>query len=154
MRTTLTYALLPELRLGLEYNPLADDVGVLANWRAIAETNTRPALLLGTSSDRIGTDSGRSYYATVSKDLESTLGLSVAPYVGLAYGEADEAFDLIGGLSIRWSERVSSYHLWDGHNLHHVLERSFGKTTLGLVLVDLDGSFYAGLSWNMAFGGP
>ncbi|MBL8858039.1 MAG: hypothetical protein JNL28_06020 [Planctomycetes bacterium] len=154
MRTTLTYALNPELRLGVEYNPLADDVGVLANWRAVKETENTPALMFGTSSDRIGTDSGRSYYGTLSKDLEHAIGLPIAPYAGLSYGEADDELVGIGGLSIRWSDKVSSVHLWDGHNLHHVLERSFERSSLGLVVVDLDGSFYVGLSWNISFAGP
>lgn len=153
LRTTLTYRLTDTLSAGVEWNPLADDVGVLANWRVLDETDARPALLLGTSSDRIGTDSGRSYYATASKDLESWTGLPIAPYAGVSFGEADDEFVGIGGLGVRWSESVTSFHLWDGHNLHHVVETSFGRHTVGLVLVDLDGSFYAGVSYSVSFGG-
>lgn len=153
VRTTLTYALAPDVRVGLEYNPLADDVGLLANWRAVAETETRPAILLGTSSDRIGTEDGRAYFATASKDLEGWLDVPVAPYAGVSCGESDDELAAIGGLSIRWSDRITSLHLWDGHNLHHVIEHAFDRSTLGLVVVDLDGSYYAGISWNISFGG-
>ena len=64
-------------------------MGLLVNWRAVEETASRPMLMLGTSSDRIGTPSGRAYYATLAKDLERHVGLPVAPYVGAAWGEFD-----------------------------------------------------------------
>ena len=51
------------LQAGVEYNPLADDVGPLLNLRAVEETERRPALILGTSSDRIGTEGGQAVYA-------------------------------------------------------------------------------------------
>ena len=38
----------------------------------------RPAVILGTSTDRIGTPSGRAIYATASKDLEHLTGLPIA----------------------------------------------------------------------------
>jgi len=37
LRTTLTYRVHPRLSIGVEYNPRADDVGVLANLVAITE---------------------------------------------------------------------------------------------------------------------
>ena len=80
VRTTAMFRLLPTLSVGIEYNPRAEDVGPLLNWVALTETDSRPAVIAGTSSDRIGTPSGRSYYATVSKSLHETLHLPVAPY--------------------------------------------------------------------------
>src|SRR6188474_2396758 len=73
VRTTAMVRVLPTLSLGVEYNPRADDVGPLLNWLALPETHERPAIILGTSSDRIGTPSGRSYYITASKSMEETL---------------------------------------------------------------------------------
>jgi hypothetical protein len=37
------------------------------NWLAVPETTKTPALIVGTSSDRIGTPGGQSFYATASK---------------------------------------------------------------------------------------
>lgn len=147
LRLTATYALAPDLLVGVEYNPLADDVGVLANWRMVEEGPRRPALILGTSSDRIGTPSGRAYYATLSKDLEPWLGLPVAPYAGAAYGEFEDAWEAIGGLQVRWGEHWSSTHSWDGHDLHHLLDRTWaGGWRTGIVLVERSGRYYGGLS--------
>lgn len=153
LRVTATRALTPSLFVGIEVNPLDDDVGPLATWRAIEETDRRPALILGTSSDRIGTPSGRAYFATLSKDLEAATGLTVAPYVGAAYGEFEEQTELIGGLHVRWSERWTSTHLWDGDNLHHLLDRTLdGGLRAGLVLVEQDGRCYGGLSLGLPLG--
>jgi hypothetical protein len=152
LRTTLSYQFTPRFSAGIEYNPLADDIGPIANWLAITETKDRPALILGTSSDRIGTPHGRAVYATLSKDLEAWTGLRVAPYAGLAYGSFDEEVVGIGGAVIRWSEKLTTTHLWDGHNLHHLAQTPIGKRqTLGLVVVDLDGDVDVGLTYSLGF---
>jgi len=153
LRLTATYAVASNLYVGVEYNPLDDDVGPLATWRAIEETARRPALIVGTSSDRIGTPSGRAYFATLSKDLERATGLPVAPYLGAAYGEFEDETKAIGGLHVRWSDRWTSTHLWDGYNLHHLLDRQMdGGLRLGLVLVEQDGKYYGGFSLGLALG--
>jgi hypothetical protein len=146
LRITATYALTEVLSVGLEANPRADDYGVIANWRAWSETARRPALILGTSSDRIGTSSGRAYYATLSKDLEHAVGLPVAPYLGAAFGEFEDEWELIGGVRVRWAEEWSSTHLYDGVNIHHLLDRELGRYRVGLVVAEQDGDHYVGLS--------
>ena len=151
-RLTATYAVLDGLSVGLEYNPKADDLGILANWRAVSETARRPALILGTSSDRIGTTRGRAFYATLSKDLEAWTGLPVAPYVGAAYGQFDDELVAIGGLRVRWAPSWSTTHLWDSQNLHHTLDKSFeGGIRVGAVVVEQDGTYYGGLSIGRSF---
>lgn len=153
LRTTLVHRVTPDLQAGLEYNPLGDDLGLIANWRLVDETDTRPALIVGTSSDRIGTVDGRAVYATLSKDLEGVTGLPLAPYAGLAWGESDHQLRGIGGLVVRWSERVSSTHLHDGVHEHHLLNwRYDDRGTVGLVLVEQPGSHFVGVSWSLAFG--
>jgi hypothetical protein len=108
--------------------------------------------MLGTSSDRIGTSHGRAFYATVSKDLEAWTGLPIAPYTGISYGTYDDESVWIGGVSIRWSERWTSTHLWDGHNLHHLIDTTIGESqTIGLVVVDLDGRVDVGVSYSIGF---
>ena len=151
-RTTLTYQVLPQLSLGAEWNPKGDDLGPLANWRGVDETERRPALILGTSSDRIGTPDGRAYYATLSKDLEHALGLPVAPYAGASYGEFDDELVGIAGLHVRWTPSVGSTHLWDGHNLHHVLAHAFADgPSVGLVVAEQDGDYSLGVTVSTSF---
>jgi hypothetical protein len=69
VRTTLTYRFHPRLQLGIEYNPRTGELAPLANLLVLTETKRRPALMLGTSTDRIGTPSGQSFFATFSKNL-------------------------------------------------------------------------------------
>lgn len=145
-RFTVVYAVDERLSVGLEANPVDADYGPLVNWRAVDETEHRPALILGTSSDRIGTPSGRAFYATLSKDLEQGTGLPIAPYAGTAYGQYDHDWELIGGLRIRWSDRWSTTSLWDGENLHHILDRDFDRYRVGLVVVEQGDDYYFGLS--------
>lgn len=152
LRITATYAVTDRLRVGLEWNPLDEDLGPLVNWRVLDETERRPALILGTSSDRIGTPNGRAFYGTFSKDLEQWTDLPVAPYAGAYYGQFDDRLRAIGGLRVRWHEQVSSIHSWDGVNLHHFLEWDRGEEPrLGLVLAEQDGSHYLGLTLGVSF---
>ena len=133
-RNTLTYRFHSRLTAGIEYNPLAKKVSPLANVVAITETHTRPALILGTSSDRIGTPSGQSFYATLSKNLKHHTGLPVAPYVGIAYGTFDDRARAIGGLNISFSERWSSTILFDGVRVHPLLNYTYGRHQFGFIL--------------------
>lgn len=147
LRLTGTYKFLPGLYAGLEYNPLGDDLGLLVNWRVIDETKTRPMLMLGTSSDRIGTPDGRAYYATFAKDLDSLVDLPIAPYFGTAYGEWDDKFELIGGLGIRWRKDIFSTHSYDGYNLHHMLDYYWDSDyRFGVVLAQQGADYYGGIS--------
>jgi hypothetical protein len=152
LRTTLAYQFTPRFSAGIEYNPLANDIGPIANFLAVPEEGDYPALILGTSSDRIGTTHGRAVYATLSKDLEAWTELPAAPYVGLSYGTFDDELEVIGGLYIRWTEDFSSTHSWDGHNLHHLLELSVNeRMTAGVVVVDIDGAYDVGVTLSIGF---
>ena len=139
--------------MGLELNPLAPDVGPIANWRAVRETSSRPALVLGTSSDRIGTPHGRAFYATLSKDLSQAVGLPIAPYAGLSYGTFDDELVPIGGLVVRWSERISTTHLYDGENVHHLATYALDpRRSVGLVAAEQDGEYFLGVTFSNSFG--
>lgn len=151
-RATLVRQVTDDLRLGVEWNPADGDVGPLANWRVLAETERRPALIVGTSSARIGTDSGRAIYATLSKDLERWTGLPIAPYAGASWDGADHRLRAIGGLSVRWHERVSSMHFHDGVEVHHTLTYSAPEgMQFGLILADVGGEDYLGVSYGISF---
>jgi hypothetical protein len=132
-RNTLTYRFHPRLTAGVEYNPLADKVSPLANFVALTETHRRPALILGTSSDRIGTPSGQSFYATFSKNLKHPTGLPVAPYVGVAYGTFEDRLRVIGGLNITLDERWSSTILFDGVRVHPLVNYTRGRHQFGVI---------------------
>jgi hypothetical protein len=153
VRTTLTYQTTDRLRLGLEYNPQANDLGLLANYRALDETATRPALIFGTSSARIGTDDGRALYATLSKDLSHWLDVPIAPYAGVSFDGADHRFRGIGGVSVRYTDEIGSMHFYDGVNIHHTATWSRGGGSIGLLLAEIDGDHYLGVSCGMQFGG-
>ena len=96
VRGTLTYKFHPRLTAGVEYNPRVGEVAPIANFLAVTETARRPALMFGTSSDRIGTPSGQSFYGILSKNLKRQTGLPVAPYAGLAYGTYEDRLRPVG----------------------------------------------------------
>jgi len=146
-RNTLTYRFHPKLTAGVEYNPLANKLSPIANLVAITETNERPALILGTSSDRIGTPSGQSFYATVSKNLKHHTGLPLAPYVGVAYGTYEDRARIIGGISITvddWSSTI----LFDGVRVHPLVNYTKGRHQFGLIL---ERGRNAGGSYSISF---
>ena len=132
-RNTLTYRFHPRFTAGIEYNPLAKKVSPIANLVAVTETHTRPALILGTSSDRIGTPSGQSFYATFSKSLKDRTGLPLAPYVGVAYGTFENRARIIGGLNLSVNDHWSSTILFDGVRVHPLINYTNGRHQFGVM---------------------
>ncbi len=147
-RLTLMYQLGGGLRVGAEYNPRVGQVHPLLNWLALAETGRRPALILGTSSDRIGTPSGQSFYVTASKGLKRETGLPIAPYLGAAYGTFDDRLRGIGGLSVAFTEQWGALLQHDGVHLHYLVNFSSGPHTVSAMAVN---GRDAGLSYSIAF---
>lgn len=148
LRTTLTYRLHPRLSLGVEYNPRADDVGLLANFVAITETERRPSLIFGTSSDRIGTPSGRSIYATISKNLTAVVKLPLASYVGMAYSTHEDRFLPLAGLTVNWRENLSSLVIFDGVKVHPTVTYTHGRHVFTFLLAQ---SKNPGVSYSLSF---
>jgi hypothetical protein len=148
VRTTLTYRLFKNLSAGFEYNPRADEVNVIANWVALSETQKRPALIFGTSSERIGTNEGQSFYATVSKSLKGETHLPIAPYVGIAYGTKIDGLRVIGGLNIKFTNQLSSTVIFDGVHVHPLLNFSYNRHALSFILVR---GRDAGISYSISF---
>ena len=146
----MTYRLAPRFKLGIEWNPEADSASALANWLAVSEKKSRPALILGTSSDRIGTPEGQAYYATLSKDLSALTGWPLSPYAGVSYGTFEDKLRAIGGVYVRFPEtNFASTLIYDGVNLHPTLQYSFGnRHVLTLLWVDTRD---LGLSYSVAF---
>jgi hypothetical protein len=134
VRTTLQYRLHPRLLVGVEYNPLADEVAPLANVTLLSETKHRPAILASTSTDRIGTPDGQSFTLTAGKDLEPWLHLPIAPYAGVSYGTYDDRFRAIGGLQIRLYKDFYTLITFDGVHVHPVVTYNYGPHAFSLLL--------------------
>lgn len=115
-RATLQRRVLPTLQLGVEWNPVAKEVGPLANWFLFTETDTRLALFFGTSSDRIGSPAGtQSYYATASRWFEP---LNASAYVSLAYSEWDESLNVPFGATLSLPGGFALQPMYDGNRTH------------------------------------
>jgi hypothetical protein len=135
VRTTITYKFHKRLTAGIEFNPRADEVAPIANLLVLTETEKRPALMLGTSSDRIGTPSGQSFYVTLSKNLRRETDLPIAPYVGASFGTFDHRLRPIGGLTVFLNEKFSIVATYNGVNVHPLLNFTHKRHTLSLVMV-------------------
>ncbi|MGH9942007.1 MAG: hypothetical protein ACRD9R_06575 [Pyrinomonadaceae bacterium] len=147
-RNTLTYRFHPRLSAGVEYNPLAGKVSPLANFVAMTETRARPALILGTSSDRIGTPSGQSFYATFSKNLKARTGLPLAPYAGVAYGTHEDRLRPVGGLNLSAGEHWSATIVFDGVRVHPLLNYAYDRHVFSFIL---ERGRNPGVSYSVSF---
>ena len=150
MRTTLTYRFTPRLQAGIEVNPRSTEekVNPLMNWLVVPEGTRTPAVIVGTSSDRIGTPGGQSFYATASKNLKRETRLPIAPYFGLAYGTHDDKLRPIGGLNIGFTESVTSLVIFDGVHVHPVVNWSYKGNVFSFLLVR---GHEPGVSWSITF---
>ena len=115
-RFTANYRVNHRLQIGAELNPKAEEIGPLFTLFLFTETEMRPALFLGTSSDRIGSPSGKqSYYGTVSKylpDLRTTI------YGSVNYSEWDEAVNFPVGVGFEVGKGFSVRPMYDGDRGH------------------------------------
>ena len=127
----MSYRLNPRLQLGVELNPAADEVGPLLTWFLLTESDRRPALFLGTSSDRIGSPADeQSYYLTAAKRHPRW---PVSAYVSLNYSEWDAGFNLPFGVEVELGERFSVRPMYDGQRSHLMLNyrgRGYGASLL------------------------
>ena len=115
-RATANIRVIPTLQLGLEYNPVAGEVGPLATWFLLTETERRPALFLGTSSDRIGSPEGtQAGYATLAKYLPR---VRTSPYVSVHYSGWDEEWNVPFGANVELGGGWSIQPMYDGNRTH------------------------------------
>jgi hypothetical protein len=149
-RTTLTYRLTPRLQAGIEVNPRSTEerANPLVNWLAVPEGKNTPAVILGTSSDRIGTPGGQSFYATASKNLRRETKLPIAPYFGIAYGTHQDRLRYIGGVNIGFTEQLSSLVIFDGVHVHPLLNFSYKRHVFSFLLVR---GKEPGISYSLSF---
>jgi hypothetical protein len=115
-RATASYLVLPTVQIGLEYNPVVGEVGPLATWFLLTETERRPAVFVGTSSDRIGSPEGtQAYYLTTAKYFPWA---HASPYVSLNYSEWDEGWNVPFGANIELGQGFSLQPMYDGDRTH------------------------------------
>ena len=142
-RTIVVRRLTPSLQAGIEYNALENEVGLVANWRALSETETRPALIFGTSSDRIGTPSGQSYYATVSKSFGF-----IAPYAGVSYSGYEERLLVPFGVNVGLPRGFSAMVIHDGVHTH--LSTTYARSRIAVTLLAVERKHF-GITVGTAF---
>jgi hypothetical protein len=122
---------MPTLQLGVEYNIVAAEVSPLATFFVMTETERRPAVFVGTSSDRIGSPEGmQAYYVTAAKYLPF---IRTAPYVTLNYSEWDEGLNIPFGASVELGKGLSLRPMYDGQRTH--LLGSWSGTRVSVTLI-------------------
>jgi len=115
-RTTASVRVLPVLQVGIEYNPVVAEVAPLATWFLLTEDERRPAVFLGTSSDRIGSPEGtQAYYLTAAKHVPT---LRASPYVSLNYSEWDEGINIPFGVHVDLGRGFGMQPMFDGDRGH------------------------------------
>lgn len=135
-RGTANARVLPKLQLGVEFNVAAEEVGPLVTWFLTTEGHARPAIFLGTSSDRIGSPRGKqAYYLTVAKHLER---LPVSAYATLNYSEWDEGFNVPFGATVWLGGAFSVQPMFDGDRTHLLLNYATSWTTVSFLWVWLE----------------
>ncbi len=132
--------------VGVEFNLEVEEIGPLVTWFLTTESHRRPAIFLGTSSDRIGSPEGRqSYYATIAKHAPH---LPVSAYVTINYSEWDYAFNLPFGVTGWIGENFSIQPMYDGQRTHLTVNYSTGRFGASLLWVWLEN---AGISLSAGF---
>jgi hypothetical protein len=115
-RATGTVRVHPALQIGVELNPAAGEVGPIATWFLLTEGERRPALFLGTSSDRIGSPEGmQACYLTAAKYVPA---LRTSPYVSLNYSEWDESLNVPFGANVELGGGFWVQPMYDGDRGH------------------------------------
>ena len=142
----MNYRVIPTLQLGVEVNPVAEEVGPLVTWFLVTEGERRPAVLVGTSSDRIGSPAGtQSYYLTTAKYLP---GLRTSPYLSLNYSEWDEGWNVPFGATVELGAGFSTRAMYDGRRTHLLGSYSTGHLSTTVIWAWLE---RAGVAISIGF---
>ena len=113
-----------------------DEVGPLMTLFLMTETERRPALFVGTSSDRIGSpEDEQSYYLTAAKHHSRW---PVSAYVTLNYSEWDAGFNVPFGLEVELGRRFSLRPMYDGDRTHLMFNFMGRRMTTSLLWVWLE----------------
>ena len=145
-RATVNRRVVPTLQLGVEFNPEVGEVGPLVSWFLLTEGERRPAVFLGTSSDRIGSPKGaQSYYLTTAKVVPM---LRTSPYVSVNYSEWDRGWNVPFGANIELGGGCSLRPMYDGQRTHLLGSFATGRWSASLVWAWLE---RAGVAMSVGF---
>lgn len=112
----------------------------------MTESDRRPAVFLGTSSDRIGSPEGtQSYFATVSKRFGAS---RFSAYASLNYSEWDRGFNVPFGVEVWLGESFTVRPMYDGDRAHMMLNYVRERWSVSLLAVDLE---HPGISFAVGF---
>lgn len=127
-RTTLTGRVTSRFQFGIEFNPSAPGAKInpVGNYFLQPETKTRPGIVAGFSSDRIGTPRGMSYFVSAQKQWGGEGG-RFAPYVGLSYSEWGRQILTPFGASFALRKDLVLLPMCDGKYGHTTLSWFDGK---------------------------
>lgn len=135
-RFTANYRVLATLQLGVEFNAAVEEVNPLVTWFVLTETQRRPALFFGTSSDRIGSPEGaQAYYATASKYVGV---LRTSAYASLNYSEWNDEVNYPFGASFEVGRGLSARYMYDGRRSHALLDYYWNNIGVSLMWVWLE----------------
>jgi len=147
----LRFVVHPDISLGLDVRPLTDDVGFLATWRAVEETQRRPALVLGTSNDDFtdGDDeiNSQTLYGMLAKNLFNVGPVNVAPYAGAAWIFELEEVRPLGGINFG-VDNFSTLIQYSGTDTHLNVSYRHHKSVLSFIYWGLK---YPGLAYTQRF---
>jgi len=130
----------------VEVNPAAGEVGPIATAFVLTEGERRPALFVGTSSDRIGSPEGeQAYYATASKSLG---GLPVSVYGTVNYSEWDDGFNLPFGAYVEIAPGLTVQPMYDGQRTHALASYARERFSITVIYAWLE---RAGIAASVGF---
>lgn len=134
--TSVSYAFLPELEVGIDYRPLVDEAFPNANWRVLQERTWIPAAILGTSNDDFGSGNSQNVYGSVSKHVGIYFGIEASPYAGATWIMDLEECRPVGGLHMRY-KALSSIFMYSGKDPHFTLSASHRGFIFNIIFFDL-----------------
>ena len=132
-RFNLAHRVDARLQLGLEWNAAANEVVPTGNWIVATETDSRPMVSVGTSSDRIFSPPGtRAWYVTAGKSTGRA-----APYVSLFHSGWERRWRFPAGVNLQLSPHVDLLPMTDGRNAHVLLSHRREQSNISLMWIAL-----------------
>lgn len=145
-RFNAAYRITPRFQAGIEYNPVVNEIVPTANWILNRASPRLPLVVLGTSSDRIGSKEGtHAYFLTLAQGIPR---LRLAPYFSVNYSETDRGLNFPFGVNIALGGQWDLLPMNDGRRSHLILTYKEKNWNISLIAVYLK---HPGVSIGFAF---